>query len=186
MDAAAITNIIVSVLTLGAILLGPMWALQKQRQLDTEREHQSRQLALFRALLSYRATPVSLPFVQALNLIDVEFDGDTHKCVRDAWKLLLKALNEDMSKAENVERVRNLTIDLLVVMGKNLGYSYDKEYLEHAGYYPLGLTWIEQEQNALRKKLLGLLDGNTRLAVGVFEDKFPEITLPQMAKKAGQ
>jgi hypothetical protein len=44
----------------------------------------------------YRATPVNANFVQALNLIDVEFTGDNdgERAVRDAWKELLDLLNK--------------------------------------------------------------------------------------------
>ena len=37
---------------------------------------------------------------------------------------------------------------------------------------------FEQEQHAIRRGLLDLLDGKRRLPVGVFQDTFPEITLP--------
>jgi uncharacterized protein DUF6680 len=183
--ASLIVNSALSVITIVAIVGGPMWALQKQRQLDNERERHTRQLNLFKTLMSFRATPVSLPFVQALNLIDVEFDGPKEQGVRNAWKRLLPQFNQDMNKEENVLAVRELTTELLVAIGNSLGYPFDKEYLQSAGYYPNGLVWVEQQQNALRFKLLEVLDGQRRVPVGVFEDKFPAINPPQDGKAAG-
>jgi len=45
--------------------------------------------------MSQRATPASPLFVQALNSIDVEFDGDDDKrrAVRNAWKVPLDHLS---------------------------------------------------------------------------------------------
>jgi len=36
---------------------------------------------------------------------------------------------------------------------------------------------VEQEQHALRRALLDVLEGRRRIPVGLFEDKFPDITL---------
>lgn len=39
--------------------------------------------------MTYRATFLAPNFVQALNLIDVEFTAKSEKPIRDAWKVLL-------------------------------------------------------------------------------------------------
>jgi hypothetical protein len=44
-------------------------------------------------------------------------------------------------------------------------------------YYPEGLGDIEQERHTLRKRLLGLLAGASKLPVAVFEEKFPPMTV---------
>jgi len=85
------TGIALNFLTIVAIVVGPIIALQLQRMLDRAREARNRKLSVFKALMSYRATALAPAFVQALNLIDVEFDGDNEldKAVRNAWKVLL-------------------------------------------------------------------------------------------------
>jgi hypothetical protein len=187
MDAVAITNIVLSSLTLLAIWFGPMKALQKQRQLDEDRDRKDRQLKLFKALMTYRMTPMELPFIQALNLIDVEFDSDSEKGVRDAWRTLLELFSsQEMAKPENQARSRDLTAQLLVEMGKSLKYDFDRDHLERSAYYPVGRGWIEQQELALRTQVLELLNGKRRLPIGVFEEKFPDITLPPMAAKEGK
>jgi len=72
-----------------AIVVGPVLALEMQRRLDARREARTRKLLVFKTLMGNRATPLSPLFVQALNLIDIEFDGKDEKPVRDAWKVLL-------------------------------------------------------------------------------------------------
>jgi hypothetical protein len=81
------TGIALGVLTVVAIVCGPIIALQIQRKLDREREALNRKLWVFKTLMSFRATALAPAFVQALNLIDVEFSGhnDKEKAVRNAW-----------------------------------------------------------------------------------------------------
>lgn len=185
--AVAITNIILSAMTLLAIWFGPMWALQKQRKLDEGRDRRDRQLKLFKDLMTYRTRPIEMPFIQALNLIDVEFDADDEKGIRDAWRALFELFStQEMAKPENQAKSRDLTAQLLAVMGKSLNYHFDKDYLEKSAYYPMGRGWIEQQETALRTAQLELLNGTRRLPIGVFEDKFPDINLPAKAAKEGQ
>lgn len=179
MDATAIT---LSVITILAIVVGPVSALYIQRKLDEGREARNRRLWVFKTLMSYRATPLSPSFVQALNLIDVEFDGnnESDKAVRTAWKVLLDHFG-DLGKPnppENTpEKTAALTTTLLLAMGKSLGYDFDEVQIKKGAYYPMGLGNVEQEQHALRRGLLELLSGTRRLPVGVFEDSFPPIGL---------
>src|SRR5713101_2735656 len=85
-----ILGLILSVLTIFAIYYGPISALKIQRRLDDEREVRSRKVYIFKTLMSNRVTRLSPVYVQAMNLIDVEFTGDNEKekAVREAWKEL--------------------------------------------------------------------------------------------------
>jgi hypothetical protein len=85
------TSIILSIITVIAIIAGPIVALDLQRRLDVGRAAKDRKMWVFKTLMSFRATALSPHFVQALNLIDVEFDGNNEKekAVRNAWKVLL-------------------------------------------------------------------------------------------------
>jgi len=74
--------------TIVAIILGPILALAIQRKLDQDRETRVRKLRIFKTLMSFRATRLAPDFVQALNIIDVEFRADSERNVRDAWKEL--------------------------------------------------------------------------------------------------
>ncbi len=179
MDTA---SIILSVLTIVAIIVGPILALRIQRQLDNEREKRNRKLWIFRTLMSFRATGLAPLFVQALNLIDVDFDANNEKekAVRNAWKVLLDHFGDigrDGVQANTTETTTRLKTELLMSMAKSLGYDFDEVQIKKGSYYPTGLGSVEEEQHALRRELLEVLDGKRRIPVGVFEEKFPPITL---------
>ena len=115
------TALMLGALTIVAIIAGPIIALQVQRQLDSSREARNRKLWVFKTLMSYRSTALSPNFVQALNLIDVEFDANSEKekAVRNAWKVLLDHFG-DLSRpkipANSSEKTAELTAKLLLLM----------------------------------------------------------------------
>jgi len=179
------TGIVLSILTIIAIVVGPVAALYVQRRLDEGREKRNRKLWVFKTLMSFRATSLAPVFVQALDLIDVEFDGsDTkEKNVRDAWKELLDLLSNYRNVNDAQEKSRELTAELLQAMGKCLGYDFDKVQVKKGAYYPEGLVNTEQEQHAVRRGILDVLQGKRRIPVGVFEDRFPPINLPEISEE---
>jgi hypothetical protein len=188
-DVFAVVGAVLSVISIIAIYYGPIAALKTQRKLDEERETRNRKLSIFKTLMSYRVTRLAPPFVQALNLIDVEFTGndDKEKAVREAWKELndLYASYKTTPNAE--DKANDLVAALLAAMGKCLGYDFDKVYLKKGGYYPEFLFNVEIEQHSLRRQLLELLDGSGRrkLPIAAFEQKFPDL-VDQPKKKLGE
>jgi hypothetical protein len=177
MDTAGIVLGIVTVL---AIVIGPVAALWVQRILDEGRDKKNRKLWIFKTLMSNRATRLAPLYVQALNLIDVEFTEPKEKAIREAWKELLDLYTNFKTTPNAVEHVGELTATLLAEMAKVLGYDFDKVYLKKGVYYPEFLGNVEVEQHALRRAVLELLAGKRRIPVGVLEDKFPEINLPDL------
>ena len=160
-------------------LYGPISALRIQRELDDQREARNRKLYIFKTLMTYRVTPVNINFVQALNLIDVEFTGSNReeKAVREAWKELLDHFNSYSAVQNPAEKSIELTATLLSAMGKSLNYDFDRVYLKKGAYYPAFALNVEQEQHALRKQVLELLDGTgqRKLPVALFEQRFPDV-----------
>ena len=71
MDA---TNII----TVLAIFLGPIFAVQVQKFIEYRNEHRNKKLSIFHILMSTRGIKLSAEHVYALNMIDIEFYGKTH------------------------------------------------------------------------------------------------------------
>ena len=71
-----------------------------------------------------------------------------------------------------------MTTNLLIAMGKDLGYDFDEVQIKKGAYYPMGLGNVEQEQHALRRGVLDVLQGKRRIPVGVFEETFPPINVP--------
>ena len=178
------TGIALGVLTVVAIVCGPIIALQIQRKLDREREALNRKLWVFKTLMSFRATALAPAFVQALNLIDVEFSGhnDKEKAVRNAWKVLLDHYSDlgkvvDPNTDTLAEKSTQLRANLLMAMGRCLDYDFDEVQVKKGSYYPTGLGNVEAEQHAIRRGVLNVLSGKGRIPVGIFEDQFPPITL---------
>ena len=178
------TGIALNILTIIAIISGPIIALQAQRKLDLGREDLNRKLGVFKTLMSFRRTALAPAFVQALNLIDVEFNGDNdkEKAVRDAWRVLLDHYY-DLNSAKDpnsevlTEKSTQLRANLLIAMGRCLGYEFDEVLVKKGSYYPAALGNVEAEQHAIRRGVLNVLSGKGRIPVGVFEEKFPAITL---------
>jgi hypothetical protein len=178
------TLLTLNILTILAIVSGPIIALQIQRRLDHGREARNRKMWVFKTLMSFRATYLAPTFVQALNLIDVEFDGnsDKEKAVRSAWKVLLDHYG-DIGRATDpntnalLERSTQLRTNLLLTMGRCLDYDFDEVQIKKGSYYPTGLGNVEAEQHAIRRGVLDVLSGKARIPVGIFEDKFPPLRL---------
>jgi hypothetical protein len=179
-----IATVLVGIVTIVAIVRGPIIALRIQRQLDEERVRRDRKLWIFKTLMSNRATRMAPVFVQALNLIDVEFTDPSEKPVRDAWHEAQdhysywgrKSQEQRLKEGNaNAERAEELVSEVLVRMGNTLGYSFDKVFVKKGWYYPEGLGDMENESHALRKGLLRIISGYGHFPVAVFEQKFPPL-----------
>src|SRR5579862_9610949 len=84
----------VEVITILAILAGPVLAVQAQKWVENFREKKNRKLHIFRTLMATRApmAKVSAEHVRSLNMIDIEFYDDSN--VTEAWKEYLDHLND--------------------------------------------------------------------------------------------
>jgi hypothetical protein len=148
----SVIGVILSAITIFAIYYGPIKALKIQRELDDQREERNRKVNIFKSLMSNRSTRLTYQYVQALNLIDVEFTGssDKEKAVREAWKELHDLYSNYKTTPNAEERSTDLNIALLGAMARCLGYDFDKVHLKRGGYYPEFFGRIEAEQHTLR------------------------------------
>lgn len=182
-DVFAVVGTVLSLISIFAIYYGPIAALKTQRKLDDERESKNRKLSIFKSLMSNRVTRLTYPYVQALNLIDVEFtaNDENEKAVRVAWKELHDLYSNYKTTPNAEDKSNDLNATLLGAMGKSLGYDFDKVYLKKGGYYPEFFGKVEIEQHTLRSLLLELLDGTGRrkLPIAAFEQKFTDVKLPE-------
>jgi len=174
-----IVGAVLSAITIFAIYYGPVSALRIQRRLDDDREARNRKMWIFKTLMSNRATRMSPVYVQALNLIDIEFTGENkaEKAVRTAWKNLMDLYTNYKTTPNAGDKAFELNATLLASMGEALGYGFDEVYVKRGAYYPEGLGDVEMEQHTLRKQFLELLDGRgtRKLPVAIFEQRFPDI-----------
>lgn len=165
-------------LSILAILLSPLIALEVQRYIDIFRERRVRKMRIFETLMTTRRDDVSQYHVQALNMIDIDFYGirllgknwrtKKEKNVLTAWKTYLDHLNTpgELSGAvlDNwVSKKDDLLADLLYEISIAVGYDFDKVYLKRSIYLPRahGNQFLDNE--IIRHNLAQILDGKKPL-----------------------
>ena len=154
-----------AVISIIAIALGPIAALEIQKRLEDHRATRDRKMEIFRKLMTTRATQLSPAHVEALNGIEVEFyaTGGPDKKVLDAWRLYVDHLNtkagEGDALARWVDKKNGLLVDLLHQMAQSLDYDIDKVTIQKNAYHPIGFAEVETEQHALRKAMLATFSG---------------------------
>lgn len=160
------------VLTIVAVLLAPVVAVQVQKWLELFREDRARKLWIFKTLMATRAATVSPEHVQALNMIDLEFRGTRYRPVTAAWKTYLDHLGsypKDDEKRQAVwgERRVDLLTTLLLAMGRALGYEFDDVHVKKGIYAPEAHGRLEDENMLIRRGLLRLLYGDAEIKMKV-------------------
>ena len=154
--------------TVAAIIVGPILAIQIQKLLDKISEKKKRRVAIFKTLMSTRAARLNKEHVEALNMIDIEFYGHMYfglkyqtkkeKAVTNSWKNYNDHLNNQASY-DKIESWLNagfeLFTKLLYQMSKALGYDFDDVQLKRDCYRPAAHTNIE---NAQLEVLNGMAD----------------------------
>jgi len=155
-------------LTMIAILLGPIIAVQLTRFLDDRKTKQDRKLVIYRTLIATRAANLSPGHVEALNTIDIEFNGTSQReqRVREAWKAYLDHLGTKLDSMETwTIRRLDLLIELLFAMGQCLGYNFDKTHLKNSVYAPQGHGELESDQAAIRRGFKDVLEGRRSISI---------------------
>ncbi|MEN7343758.1 MAG: DUF6680 family protein [Pseudomonadota bacterium] len=156
-------------LTLIAIVVGPIIALQLQRFLDKRARSEQTKDALFFTMMSNRGNRLSIAWVESLNSIDYVFAGKRtwsgqrqtkrEKNVVDKWQVLRQRFNEPQSKSTGtefqawLERQQKAVIDLLVAMAEERGYYFPTTEIDTGAYSPTGHADFEREQAQIRKAL---------------------------------
>lgn len=178
------------ILTLIAILIGPVVAIIVARYLESGRDTKARRMDIFRTLMRTRRTPIFPEHVGALNLIEIEFAKDEKVMI--AWKKLFEHLgsphpkldkeipkeNADQETINNCDRIfserivverQKLLAQLLHAIAKKLGFKAEQLELFDGGYTPQGWHNVEQEQQDIRSFTLDLASGRRFVPVGVFD-----------------
>lgn len=167
-------------ITIGAVIVGPILAVQAQKLVENITERRRRKLHLFHTLMSTRSTKLSGAHVSALNMIDLEFYGksifgkrwqsEADKKVTNAWKIYNDHLNSNISDERMDawgERGIDLFTSLLYAMSQSLGYDFDEVQLKRDCYSPIAHGRVESEQNKVREGVLAILEGNRSLPMHI-------------------
>ncbi|MEC9267067.1 MAG: DUF6680 family protein [Pseudomonadota bacterium] len=160
------------ILTILAIFFGPIAAVQVQKWLDSYRESRSRRIEVFKTLMATRAAAISKDHVQALNMIDLEFNSKKYIQVTRAWKTYLDHLSSFPKENQNQqgywsEKRIDYLAALLEEMGKSLGYQFDQVHIKKGIYAPEAHGKLETEQELMRKGVLELLSGERNLNINI-------------------
>ena len=152
-------------ITVSAIVLGPILAVLAASSLDSYRDRQeeikARQLNIFRTLMATREYYFLQDHIEALNLIDVEFNKE--KEVLAAWRTYHKDLysspgSDNQAEYEIWEKENDkLLVKLLYSMAVMLGYDLNETEIGDSSYSPRFQRHIEREKIALRKGMLKVL-----------------------------
>jgi hypothetical protein len=174
------------ILTLLAIALSPLFAVQVSRYLENRKEDRDRKLYVFRTLMATRGAKLSINHVNALNMIDVEFYGKDRKSkqVVDAWKLYLNHLKikDELSEEIWSEKSKDLFETLLDKMAIALKYDFDRVSIKETSYYPRGYEDMDIANIIIRQGLADVLSGKIGLPITVFGNKFLEELLKKQER----
>ncbi len=174
-------------LTIGAVLLGPILAVQAQKWIERAQGRRLRKEYLFRALVATRGgARLSPEHVGALNMIDVDFYGSrllgiriqsrAEKKVIDAWKEYLDCLGEQITDSAGERTREGAFNNLLFEISQCIGYSFDKVHLRRQAYAPQGHIDAEWELRSIRKALSEILQGNAALPIRFAESDSQGLT----------
>ena len=118
-------QVFVGIAIFWATIKAPSLAVENQKKREKEELSKSNQLHIFYTLMQTRNQRISYRHTEALNMIDMEFNGVTD--VTYAWSEYLHNLNISSSNTEHWNQKNNdLFVELLHKMSDFLGYSYTK------------------------------------------------------------
>jgi hypothetical protein len=160
-------------LTLLAIVLGPILAVQAEKWIERLREETRERKLVFLTLMRTRNNILSREHVDALNMIPLVFRKknlrDTE--VRRRWDILLthrlSAFPSDKSEAVRLDFIRegiNHLTDLLISLATALNYKLDKNDIQKV-YSPQAYEKELAENQEARHLLLQLLRGKSVLKI---------------------
>ena len=157
-----------------ATLVGPYLAVYVTEQQRKKADSRNRKVHVFRNLMATRSAHLSNAHIEALNLVEIEFDLSVSKEreVVDSWRVYLSHLNDIHYPRDSWgARRADLLNDLLHSMSKALGYSYGKNEIKSGTYYPQGYLDADTENVQTRKLWLEILQGTRKLPMKVEVDK---------------
>ena len=181
---------IFNLLTLIAILVGPIAAVIVTRHIDAKRDNRNRKMEIFRTLMRTRRQPTSIQHVEALNLVEIEF-SDCEQ-IKQAFTVLFEHFatqhprlpTEEVNDAMELNEVirRNSAFDtrihndrqaqlarLLHAIAKELKFSIEQLEIFEGGYRPQGWADLELDERVIRKYVTDLYLGRRTVPVTVFD-----------------
>jgi len=149
-----------------ALFVGPIAAVQITEYLRSTKDSQKRKEHIFRTLMATRSSSLSYAHIEALNLVEIEFNSSIpkEKKVIDCWRLYIAHLNAKNYPMDIWQTKRGeLLIDLLYEISTLLGYAHDKAQIQSGAYYPQGYVNVENDNAETRQLWLEVLRGKRQI-----------------------
>jgi hypothetical protein len=181
MTIAEKITVVILLVTIFAIVAGPIWAVRIAGSIEKKREFSRRKYNILAALMRTRKTYMHADHVWALNLVQLEFSENDK--VISAHKAYIANLAEAVPDPGNdldnlVSRRRDQFFDLLYEITKVVGITADKSDLARLAYVPYGWETEAEELRSFRQSMLEVLQGRRPLPITTFNptpiSKFPE------------
>lgn len=163
-----------------ATVMGPVLAVQAQKSVEALRERRNIKNWVFSTLMGTRQGRTTADHVRALNMIDLAFYGrrifgysrrtGSEQKVLSAWHLYLNHLTTKHDQAsQQIWAIKGdeLFTELLAVIAADLHYKFDKVQLKTGSYAPIAHAEIDNDQAAIRKQLVKLLNGDGAVKIDV-------------------
>jgi len=167
------------IITIGAIVAGPIAAVLVGLLLESIKKQKERKKEIFRKLMKTRGLSLSPEHVEALNMIIVEFNSTSihDRSIRRAWKLYFYHLCNEEKREQNPEKWvannANYLSNLIYRMGKSLGYSIERDQIQHDAYVPMYHRANEENANKVKLFLTDIADGRRAFPVLNFDPQAP-------------
>ena len=161
-------NFAILIVTILAIIYGPIRAVEITRRKDLERDADARKRRILAALMSTRKMSMHPDHVGALNQVQLEFFGNQQ--VMDAYRAYIANLSETVPQPGNdlqnfLNRRNDRFFDLLYTMAVATDVMIDRHELERLAYLPFGWQAEQDGLQALRTAMLAVLEGRRPLLV---------------------
>ncbi len=163
-----------------ATLLGPILAVQIQAWRESVRssmavaekatsEQRGLQRVVFRQMMVYRSQPLDPLFTQAVNAIPLDFQNVP--AVMSAWKTYFDHLSPTTMQSNTTqastwqEKCNDYRANLLVAMGKHLGYEFTVAQVKDEAYLASGQVTLQETQARISIGLIEVMEGKRPLQV---------------------
>lgn len=156
------------ILMILAVGLSPLVAVLIQKWFESRGATLSQRRWIFKTLMTTRTAPLDLNHVQALNMIALEFRDRKYETLRRKWELYLRHLNITSVDQRWFEVRNDLLADLLVEMGRVLGYKFDTAHVTNEAYRPRYHGNVQSELDEIRQRVLEILRSTKAFPVALF------------------
>lgn len=166
-----------------AVLVAPFLAVFAQRKIDESKEKRGQKLWIFRTLMATRGNKISLEHVQALNMVDLFFQRKgKEKVIIEKWDEYRDHLAKNTPENDPdfkmkletwTDKADDILAEMLHLMGKSLGYDFDKVRIKKGIYVPKGHGDVEFDNRVIRKGMVAIMSGRAGFPVSPF-GKFKE------------